>query len=127
MATTEFQRRRFRMAIGVLDADQYSDTNIEDCFTVANATYPDGSTDLIFAQAVITGIEDLMALAAQRVDYRQNESSFSDSDLAKNYEMLLKHWTKKRDEALVAINQTVSSVGFARIKGRTVCKDEPRA
>lgn len=95
MPATETQKQRFRNAVGDTDSTKFTDNQIDDLFDAASEDYPDGSSKTLFAAAVVGGFESLLAQAAERVSYQQNESQEDLSDLTKNYKEALKYWSEK--------------------------------
>jgi hypothetical protein len=95
MPATEAQRRRFRTAVGDTDETKFTDEQIDDLFDDVSDDHPDGSSKTLYAAAVVAGFESLLAQAAERVSYQQNESQEDLSDLTKNYEKALKYWSDK--------------------------------
>jgi hypothetical protein len=98
MPATTLQRTRFRNAVGDTDGTKFTDGQIDDIFDASTEDYPTGSSKTKFAAAVVSGFEMLLAQAAERVSYQQNESQEDLSDLRKNYQEALKYWSKKLDD-----------------------------
>jgi hypothetical protein len=102
MTDTLIRLHRFRRAVhdpgGALP--EYTDAEIADAFVQAGETYPSAGETVLFAAAVVYGLEWKLAAAAVEVSYKQNESSEDKSDMFKAYATLHKVWKQKLDEAL---------------------------
>jgi hypothetical protein len=100
MPATESQRTRFRNAVGDTDGTKFTDDQIDDIFDMAAEDYPSGSNKTVLAAAVVSGLESLLAQAAQHVSIQQNESQEDLSDMTKNYKMALDYWSKKLNDSV---------------------------
>ncbi len=70
---TDIQRARLRADLDA-DEDALTDEEIDDIYTRADAQYED-NTSAVEAAARVVAIQQLLAGAAKRADYAQNESS----------------------------------------------------
>ncbi len=82
---TEMQRERLRNDLDA-DDDALTDAEIDDAFERASVTYGDNA-DAVEAAARIMTIQQLLAGAAKRADYTQNQSSEQRSQV---FEQLIK-------------------------------------
>jgi hypothetical protein len=98
MPATTTQRTRWRANIGDTGTPPaFDDPAIDDKFAEAAETYPNGSDTLLMAEAVLLGIENLLSDASRRVNYTQNASSESKSDVFRALKDLYAIWERKRE------------------------------
>lgn len=115
MATVT-QRTRFRNDIGdSLTSPAFSDAEIDDLYTRAteqNIT----DTESVETFTRWKGYEQLLANAAKRASYMQNQSSERLSDIFKHLKDMLNYWKKRYDDAVAADNGGVIAWGAPRKK-----------
>jgi hypothetical protein len=103
---SDTQRDDFRADIGDNGTPPaFSDADIDRLFVRAGVAYTDDPT--IEAEVRILGIMQLMGDAAKLVNYKQNESSESQSDIFKHLEKMLDIWKKNRDTLIGAASSAV--------------------
>ncbi len=101
MPATEQQISDFREDIGDVGSPPiFDDTAINRIYDRAMAAYSDTAT--YEAEMRVLGIRQLLADAAKRVSYKQNQSSENMSDVFKHLKQLLELWQAIRDDAASA-------------------------
>ena len=111
MPSTETQRTRLRRDTGT-DSTSLPDLEIDDIYTEAGEQYTDSVVIDAYARVVV--FRQLLAQAAARTSYKQNQSQEELSDLFKHYQGMLKYWEDQLAEAVAA----ASVSGAARL-GKT--------
>ena len=109
MATTAVQR--LQRDTGTNDTS-LPPANVQDALDEAAETYSNATVAAAYARVIV--LRGLLASAAPLVDYRQNESSRSASDISAHYKSLLADWQANLNDALKAAG------GGAVLSGRTV-------
>ena len=111
MPSTETQRTRLRRDTGT-DSASLPDLEIDDIYTEAGEQYTDSVVIDAYARVVV--FRQLLAQAAARTSYKQNQSQEELSDLFKHYQGMLKYWEDQLAEAVAA-----ASVSGAARPGKT--------
>jgi hypothetical protein len=104
------QRSNLRSDTGT-DATSLPDAEIDAIYEDGESKYSDATSADAYARVVV--FRRLMAQAAPRTSYKQNQSTESLSDMFKAYADLLKQWESALAEAVIA----ASTSGAARWGG----------
>jgi len=102
----------------------FTDGEIDVLFTRATSLAAVSNSELIFAEARLMGVRQIIAQAAKRVSYKQGDSTENLSDLLKNYQVLLSIYTQERDDLLNAVRPTMKLVGLRVKNPRQTTPDE---
>lgn len=105
---SEAQRAALRADTGT-DSTSLGDDEIDTIYTDSGALYT--ATTSIDAYARVVVFRRLMAQAAPRTSYKQNQSSENTSDLFKHYQSMVAFW---QDE-LATAEVDVAALGAVRI------------
>lgn len=121
MPATAQQISDFREDIGDVGATPiFDDGAVNRIYDRATATYSDIAT--YEAEMRVLGIRQLLADAAKRVSYKQNQSSENTSDVFKHLKQLLELWQAIRDDAASA--SSGGGVAWASLKKKPARKYE---
>jgi hypothetical protein len=78
MPATATERTRFRRKLAAPDFDE---DEVNDIFDEMASTYADYSRDVVFAAALVEGVDNLLLEASKRTNYSAGASSESHSDV----------------------------------------------
>lgn len=98
---TETQREQLRLDTGT-DETSLTNDEIDDIYTAAATLYDDSGPQDAYARVVV--FRRLLAQAAPRASYKQNQSSESVSDLFDHYKQMLAYWEGKLKEEIAAVS-----------------------
>ena len=111
---TEAQQDRFRADLGDADESAFSDAVIDDIFTCAIADAIIADDALIFVDAKIIGVRQLIAQAVKRVDYTKGESSAKLSQRVKGLRDMLKDFQGERTSLLKSLSSPIRQLGVRK-------------
>jgi chemotaxis regulatin CheY-phosphate phosphatase CheZ len=109
--STTTQRTRLRRDTGT-DSTSLPDAEIDDIYAEAEEQYTDAVVIDAYTRVIV--FRQLLAQAAARTTYKQNQSQEELSDLFKHYQGMVKYWEDQLAEAVAA----ASVSGAARL-GKT--------
>ena len=122
---TEAQRTQFRRRIGDNDgaSEVFSDAEIDDIYSEAGLSYT--NEVLIGYQAMVIGVQWLMADAAKLTTYKQNNSTENQSDIFKHLKQLMEMWqdTLERTARRVTSGVSMARMGPHRVKAKRLPRD----
>ena len=97
------------------DSTSLLDAEIDDIYDAGAALYTDAAS--LEAYGRVTVFRRLMAQAASRTSYKQNQSQEQLSDLIKNYKMMVDLWQQKLDDAVADVESAaVGAIKLGRSK-----------
>lgn len=114
MTATATEKTRFRRKLDG-DATSMPDAYIDAVFDEAEETYAGYERAVIFKQALVLGVDDLLMKSAKTVDYDQNQSSEKRSQIHKALLNLRKILIGDREDEIVASKNQVG-VRFGKMK-----------
>lgn len=115
MPATSDQQDMFRADLGDTDESAFSDTEINTIWDRATAAASVADDALIFIEAKLIGIDQLLMQAAKRVTNKKGESSSNLSDYFKHLKEMKKDLQAERDSILKGVSSPIRPLGVRRI------------